>query len=265
MVSSPPESELSWGTCPAESTVLFLAVVRVPVNRMRRVGICLGMLGVLLTAGLISISPASAQPDSVRAALLEEKGFSPDHSPRGALWRAGAVPGWGQFYNRQYYKMPFVYAGLAGGGYAIYTLTQRYRLFRRANLYVVGTNRAKENGGQNPYGEFEGDYNQAVARLGGDPESSSVGGGQLRDRRDQYRRWRDLSILGTGLFYALTVLDAYVSAHLLSFNVGGVALDVRPSGGERVLAGQRGRPGREVTGISPGCPDRVGVRVHVRF
>lgn len=232
---------------------------------MRRVGICLGLLGVLLMAGLIGIRPASAQPDSVRAALLKEKGLPPDHAPRGALWRAGAVPGWGQFYNRQYYKMPFVYAGLAGGGYAIYTLTQRYRLFRHANLYVIGRNRADENGGQNPYGQFEGDYNQAVVRLGGNPESSSVGGRQLRDQRDQYRRWRDLSILGTGLFYALTVLDAYVSAHLLSFNVGEVALDVRPSGGERVLAGQRAPPGREVTEISPERPDGVGVRVHIRF
>jgi hypothetical protein len=74
---------------------------------MRRLGIG---LGVLLMVGGGSVQ---AQPDSVRTALLKEKGFSPDHSPRGALWRAAAAPGWGQLYNRQYYKIPFVYAGLA--------------------------------------------------------------------------------------------------------------------------------------------------------
>ncbi len=229
---------------------------------MCRIGVGLGLLGVLLMAGL-GVGPASAQPDSVRAALLEEKGFPPDHSPRGALWRGVAVPGWGQFYNRQYYKMPFVYAGLAGGGYAIYTLTQRYRLFRHANLYVIGENRAGDNG-DNPYGHFEDDYNEAVARLGGE-QGTSVGGQQLRNLRDQYRRWRDLSILGTGLFYALTVLDAYVSAHLLSFNVGSVALDVRPSGGERVLAGQQGASDEGTEGVSLGRPRGVGLRLHVRF
>jgi len=238
-------------------------VDRVPAIQMSRVGVGLGLLVGLLSAGL-SIGTASAQPDSVRASILKEQGFPPDHSPRGALWRAAAVPGWGQFYNRQYYKMPFVYAGLAGGGYAMYTLTRRYRLFREANLYVIGRNRAQENGGDNPYGQFKAEYDEAVVRLGGDPESSSVGGRQLRNQRDQYRRWRDLSILGTGLFYALTVLDAYVSAHLLSFNVGDVALDVRPSGGEPVLTGRQGddlaldeTSFRDLNGI--------GIRLHVRF
>ncbi|ABC43588.1 conserved hypothetical protein [Salinibacter ruber DSM 13855] len=235
-----------------------------PVIQMRRVGLGLGLLVVLLGASL-STGTASAQPDSVRASILEEKGFSPDHSPRGALWRAAAAPGWGQFYNRQYYKMPFVYAGLAGGGYAIYTLTRRYRLFRNANLYVIGRNRAEENGGDNPYGQFEGEYDEAVVRLGGDPQGSTVGGRQLRDQRDQYRRWRDLSILGTGLFYALTVLDAYVSAHLLSFNVGDVALDVRPSGGEPVVAGRQNGTDRTPEEVSLRDINGIGVRLHVRF
>jgi len=228
--------------------------------------LCRVGLGLLTVAVLtiVGAGPVTAQPDSVRTALLEEKGFPPDHSPRGALWRAAAVPGWGQLYNRQYYKMPFVYAGLAGGGYAVYELTQRYRLFRHANLFVIGENRAGENG-DNPYARFESDYDEAVARLGGD-QGTAVGGQQLRDLRDQYRRWRDLSILGTGLFYALTVLDAYVSAHLLSFNVGNVALDVRPSGGGRVQASPpRALAERAVEESPLRRPKGLGLRVRVQF
>src|SRR5690625_7897691 len=55
-----------------------------------------------------------------------------DHSPRGALWRAAAVPGWGQAYNRQYYKLPVVYGGLAGLVYLAVTRHQLYHLYREA-------------------------------------------------------------------------------------------------------------------------------------
>ena len=226
---------------------------------VRRVGLALVVLGMLLASGV-----ASAQPDSVRTALLEERGFSPDHSPRGALWRAAAVPGWGQLYNRQYLKMPFVYAGLAGGGYAVYEMNRRYILFRHANLWKIGDNRAGEDG-NNPYGNFKDDYDRVVDRLGGEQIGGDVSGRQLRRLRDKYRRWRDLSIVGTGLFYALTILDAYISAHLLTFDVGDVALDVRPTGGRSAFA-QRSPP-RETPGISPvSTPSEgLGLRVRVHF
>jgi len=207
-------------------------------------------------------SIAHAQPDSVRTALLEERGFSPNHSPRGALWRAAAVPGWGQLYNRQYLKMPFVYAGLAGGGYAIHEMNRRYLLFRHANLYKIGDNQSGEG---NPYGNFKDDYDRAVARLGGERVGGDVSGRQLRRLRDKYRRWRDLSIVGTGLFYALTILDAYISAHLLTFDVGDVALDVRPTGGRSALVQHGGSSGD--SGISPvSLPSEgLGLRVRVHF
>lgn len=231
---------------------------------MRRVGLGL-LLGLLLVGGM-SGSVTYAQPDTTRAALLEEKGFPPDHSPRGALWRALAAPGWGQLYNRQYLKMPFVYAGLAGGGFAVYELNRRYNLFREANLFKIGQNRAAEEGGDNPYQQFEDEFDQAVERLGGEDQVGNVSGSQLRDLRDESRRWRDLSILGTGLFYALTVIDAYVSAHLLTFDVGDVALDVRPTGGERLAA--KPKPNRQRLREAPSVlsPSQgMGVRVRVRF
>ena len=228
---------------------------------MCRIGFGLGVLwGVLVMGGI-----AHAQPDSVRTALLKEKGFSPDHSPRRALWRAAAAPGWGQLYNRQYYKLPFVYAGLAGGGYAIYEMNRRYLLFRHANLYKVGQSRAEE-GEENPYQNFEGEYNRVVERLGGAQQVGEVSGRQLRTLRDKYRRWRDLSIVGTGLFYALTILDAYVSAHLLTFDVGGdLALDVRPTGGHSVSIQHAGSQGGGQGAPGFASPEGVGLRVRVRF
>jgi hypothetical protein len=182
------------------------------------------LAGALLWGALGGVPAAHAQPDSVRAAILKEKGFPPDHSPTGALWRSAAVPGWGQYYNRQYYKIPFVYAGFAAFAYRIYTSHQEYLLFKRAHLFGRGPQLAGE-GEPNPYRQFESQFNEVVGRIGGERLAT------MRALRDQYRRRRNLAILGTGLFYALTILDAYVSAHLLTFDVGeGLSMRVRPVG-----------------------------------
>lgn len=230
-------------------------------------------IGVGLLCLLPSMEPrVHAQPDSVRTAVLQAKGFSPDHSPRGALWRAAAVPGWGQFYNHQYYKIPFVYAGLAGLAYAIYKTNQDYLLYRHAAIFARG--RALENRGQeipdviSDWKTFKDDYRTVVREAGGNTNNLSslpLRASQLRRTRDKFRRWRDLSIVGTGLFYALTIVDAYISAHLLTFNVGDdLALDVRPVGAAHALL--RGRAqGGEPSALPPTAQQRAGLRVRIRF
>jgi len=219
-----------------------------------------GLIVALLLLGAVGAAPSCrAQPDSVRAKVLKEKGFSPDHSPRGALWRSLAVPGWGQLYNRQYLKLPFVYAGLGALGARAYQAHQEYLFYKRAHLFGRGKELAGE-GEPNPYQQYQEQFDEAVDRLGGERL------GAMRDQRDQLRRQRELSILGTGLFYALTVLDAYVSAHLLTFDVGDeLTLRVRPTGA-LTAATRRSGPSPE----SRLVPTRVlergpGVRLRVRF
>jgi hypothetical protein len=225
------------------------------------------VLAVVILAGMGAAGEARGQPDSVRAEILEEKGFSPTHSPRRALWRAAAVPGWGQVYNRQYYKLPFVYGGLAGFGFAIYRTNQSYARYRDAARFA-----------QDPveFARFEPAYVRVVRDAGGEPsitrgddgeiqEVGPLSGRQLRDQRDTFRRWRDLSVVGTGLFYALTVLDAYVSAHLLTFDVDeDLAVRVRPTG---TLPAPPGGDGTAATHAPtpPGFTAGPGVTMRVRF
>ena len=115
------------------------------------------------------------------------------------------MPGWGQFYNGQYLKMPVVYAGLGAILYAAFYTNHQYALYRDAYRY------ARE---PDTYPQNQGAYDQtaAVRELTG-------GDGILQSRRQTFRRYRDLSFIGIGLFHALTILDAFVSAHLLSFDV----------------------------------------------
>lgn len=180
----------------------------------------LALLVAFLLVGLAAPSPAAAQPDSTREAILQAKGLPTDHTPGKALWRAIALPGWGQYYNRQYYKIPIVYAGLAGFTAAVVYTNDQYRFYHRAYLF-----RVYQGEEDHPYAEFEAEYRMLVDRIGGEIRPD-----RLQQQRDKYRRYRDLSVVGIGIYYALAVLDAYVSAHLLTFDVGeDLSMLVQPS------------------------------------
>ncbi len=144
--------------------------------------------------------------------------------PKAALWRGLAVPGWGQAYNGQYVKMGVVIAAIGGlTANAVY-LTDRHKLYRRAFQFRAFEERLAE-GESNPAASFEPDYLKLLDEKGLTEISSS----SIKPVRDKLRRNRDLSILGTGLVYALSVLDAYVSAHLANFDISdNLAIGVNP-------------------------------------
>lgn len=252
--------QLAFDTFWAGGSAGFLRSMR-PAGQVRSVPVVVGIL--VLLAGGAWTHAGWAQPDSVRTEILKEKGFPPSHSPRGALWRTAAVPGWGQYYNRQYYKIPFVYAGLAALGVRIYRANRRYLLFDRAHLYGIG----REREGDNPYTQYERQFAEVKERvfLG-----QSVRLNEVRNQRDKFRRQRDLAILGTGLFYALILLDAYVSAHLLTFDVGDdLAVRVHPTGVFGSVLARRAttapRPQRNWVPERAGTESSLGMRVQVRF
>ena len=52
----------------------------------------------------------------------------------------------------------------------------------------------------------------------------------MKRRKDFYRRYRDLSIIGTVAMYALSIIDAYVDAQLFDFNISSdLSLRVEPT------------------------------------
>lgn len=115
------------------------------------------------------------------------------HSPKKAAIYSAVLPGLGQAYNRKYWKMPIIYAGFAGLGYAVYFTNNNYQEFRQAyalRLDTISTN--------DTY-----------------PLYSTSG---LQIARDYWHRYRDLSIVGCLALYALQVIDATVDAHLYKFD-----------------------------------------------
>ena len=77
------------------------------------------------------------KPDSVVVIKSEsptlmsyELMWTPD--PLRATWLAVIVPGLGQIYNRSYWKLPIVYGGLMGCGFAISQNGSKYEAYKQA-------------------------------------------------------------------------------------------------------------------------------------
>ncbi len=187
------------------------------------------ILVVLLVAFLGSYKPVGAQSfDKSLSAETNEIGqLITDRTPRGALWRAAALPGWGQIYNKQYIKLPFVYAALGGLVYTAITNHQDYILYREAFQYKAYQELVDAGSLEvNPKSSFQSSYMEVEAQFG------SISSRPLEAQRNNFRRSRDLSFVGVGLVYSLAMLDAYVSAHLLDFDVGeNLSIHVLPTPG----------------------------------
>jgi hypothetical protein len=144
------------------------------------------------------------------------------HSPRKAAIRSALIPGWGQIYNKKYWKLPIVYGALGiTAGIFIYNLNT-YKDLKFA--YTA------------KYNASLGDTSQ-LRFIRADLQPLDVGA--LRTYRDQYRQNIDYSALFFLIFWGLNVVDATVDAHLKSFDVS-PDLSMRFKVGTSQMAGTTG-------------------------
>lgn len=151
----------------------------------------------------LSVKKATAALDSVPPVAIPHKKWIPDS--RKATWYALVIPGGGQIYNRKYWKLPIVYGGFVGCAYALTWNSRMYKDYRNAYLDFMDDNPATNS------------YKDLL------PANYSYSDSQLEDvlknRKDMYRRYRDLSIFAFIGVYLLTVVDAYVDAELSDFDL----------------------------------------------
>lgn len=134
--------------------------------------------------------------------LDPEEGSSPEFpTPRSVLYKSMMIPGWGQIENRQAWKVPIVYGIFAGVGYYTVVLNNQYRDYRAAF-----------------YNQSRGE--ESDFRFGPTPERLfGINPQQLQSARDSFRNQRDFMFVVMALAYGLNILDAYVYAHMRSFDV----------------------------------------------
>jgi hypothetical protein len=138
-----------------------------------------------------------AKADSIRRAF----------SPKKATIRSAILPGWGQAYNKKYWKIPIVYGALGvSAGIFFYNL-KNYREIRFA---YAAKFRASQPGATAA---------DSVDYFNIDPTLVRFDINSLRSFRDEFRSNIDYSVLAFILLWGLNVVDATVDAHLKTFDV----------------------------------------------
>lgn len=136
--------------------------------------------------------------------------------PKKATIRSVILPGWGQYYNGQKWKIPLVVAGFGTFAYIITDFTKRYQNYFSA-FKAAAPKDPKDPSKYLPI--TENDLRTIKGKIIIDGEEREYYLSQLRQGTEFWRRWRDYNYIFTALFYGLNIVDANVSAHLKTFDV----------------------------------------------
>lgn len=147
------------------------------------------LLIILVNCISINTSQAQSHSDTVITKNV--------HFPRKAALMSAILPGLGQVYNKQVWKVPVLYAGIA-------TLTYFY------------INNSKS------YNSYKTEYNHRLNNdsVGLNPNYINYSTEGVLQLRDYYEHNYELTIIISAAVYLLNIIDASVYGHLFSFDVG---------------------------------------------
>ena len=195
------------GQEPVDSTVVSNQVIAVPVDSSEVVLPEKADYDVILISDTVSL--ANIFPfDSL---YLESYA---KHSPAKAAIMSAVIPGLGQIYNRQYWKVPVVYVAVGVSVGVFIKWQNEYNRYRRAYIDLND---------KDPYTNFHDTF-------GFPPNWSDTEKNQyISKRKETLRTWRDYTIVAMVAAYALNIIDANVFAHLMDFNLDdNLSLNIQP-------------------------------------
>ncbi len=161
------------------------------------------LLGLLLSGVIHAQDTEEQEAPTIKAEDINETFQEYDAlKPSRAAFYAAVLPGLGQAYNGDYWKIPLVYGAIGTGvGIAVYNhdLFQKYRTAYKDRIA----------GRIDEFTEIDedGNLNQIFTE------------DQLVRAQDFYRRNKELSILITAGIYVLQILEANVDAHLSQYDI----------------------------------------------
>ena len=204
--------------------------------------------GIQVKTSPVDLEGASTTLDKPDTTYLTAKQDAKIHKiiPKKATMRSVMLPGLGQAYNRQYYKIPFIYIGFGVMGY----LFVKYRgLAKEAETgyrrLLYGDKLADAYPATLPPVYAPSILTQPVVipadiqpvtevTIGIDPFSDKSGvfrtTAGAKNVYDTFRRYRDLNILLSVVLYAINIVEANVAAHLKTFDLtDDISMKVEPN------------------------------------
>ena len=143
------------------------------------------------------------------------------YDPGIAIRRSAILPGWGQYTNKKYWKIPLVYAGIGIPAYLFTRNLKQYKEAKRAFILATDGDPTNDNLIPEPY--------YSVRQQ---PD-------RIKVFRNAVRQNVDYSVLFIIIFWGLNVADAAVDANLKTFDVSD-ELSLQIKGGYSPLANTNG-------------------------
>ncbi|MEP7253833.1 MAG: DUF5683 domain-containing protein [Ginsengibacter sp.] len=150
------------------------------------------------------------QADSSGKGLLAlDTAVRKKYNPKKAMLRSAIIPGWGQAYNKKYWKIPIIYGALGTTAGIFFYNLKTYKLLRLAVVLLSDTISSNDD--------------QVDSKFRGLTLES------IRTNRNLFRQNIDYSVLFFLVFWGLNVVDATVDAHLKAFDVSpDITMKIRP-------------------------------------
>ena len=147
------------------------------------------LIGALL---LMAVAPLTAHAQYADGYDIPDSTYHAMHKPNKATFMSSLVPGVGQYYNQQYWKIPIIYGGFTGLIYYASYNNYVYKKYRREYKWATD------------------DDDRTVSKY---PAANT------ERLKDTWRRYRDICFIGIGALYLLQVIDANVDAHFFDFTI----------------------------------------------
>lgn len=142
--------------------------------------------------------------------------FTPD--PIRAMWLALVFPGGGQIYNRKFWKLPIIYGGFLGCTYALTWNNQMLRDYSQAYLDIMDDDPNTKS--------YEAMLPMGYDISGKEERFKTI----FKNKKDHFRKYRDMSIFAYAGVYLISVLDAFVDAELSTFDISrDLSLQLEPA------------------------------------
>lgn len=150
------------------------------------------------------------KPDATKKKIaIFKKDSANVHTPQKATIRSAIIPGWGQAYNKKYWKIPIVYGALGTAAGFFFYNKKEYTDARDAYKYKIDTIPS----------------NDILIK----PKFQPVDAEAVRQYRNSIRQYVDYSVLSFLILWGLNVVDATVDGHLKAFEVSeNLSLKINP-------------------------------------
>ncbi|GHV67851.1 hypothetical protein FACS1894199_14130 [Bacteroidia bacterium] len=191
------------------------------------------------TTALITVQENVVGKDGVgkdgvgKDSLKLEKPVFGTHSPKKAAWMAAILPTSGQFYNGQWWKTPFIYAGIGATIYGLVWNGSYYNKYRTAFIDYSLYLEAKTADPENAVYPENASWDKLYLRGGVDEFTDSQANRfkqTLENKKTRYGRDRDLLIIVMVGIYAIQILDASVYAYFYDFEIDeDLTMNIQPT------------------------------------